>query len=151
MTVHAFDYDLEAVLPFAQSLIPGLARSEGMRAIGLRKSGALVAAAIYEGFNGTNIWVHLAATPGARWMTREYLQGCFAYPFLVCGVQRLSGYVDSSNMAARRLNEHFGYRLEATLTGAGVDGGDVLIYMMRRQDCRFIPQGARDAFSQYRV
>ena len=66
----SFDYDLDLVLPFAQSLIPGLARSDGMRCIGLRKHGDLVAAAIYEGFNGQNIWVHLAGLPGRRWMTR---------------------------------------------------------------------------------
>lgn len=141
MPKHTFDYDLEQVLPFAQHLIVGLVRSEDMRCIGLRKNGELVAAAVYEGFNGVNMWVHLAAVPGARWMTRDYLRACFAYPFLVCGVRRLSGYVMHDNLAARRLNEHFGYHIEATLAGAAADGGDVLIYMMRRQDCRFIPQG----------
>ena len=64
MARHEFDYELETVLPFAQSLIQGLARTEGMRAIGLRKDGELVAAAVYEGFNGQNMWVHLAAVPG---------------------------------------------------------------------------------------
>ena len=134
----SFDYDLEQVLPFAQSLIPGLARSDGMRCIGLRKDGELVAAAVYEGFNGQNMWVHLAGVPGQRWMTRDFLRAGFAYPFLVCGVQRLSGYVNSSNLAARRLNEHFGYRVEATLKGAAPDGGDVLIYVMWRKDCRYV-------------
>lgn len=134
----SFDYDLEQVLPFAQSLIPGLARSDGMRCIGLRKHGELVAAAVYEGFNGQNMWVHLAGLPGQRWMTRDFLRAGFAYPFLVCGVQRLSGYVNSSNLAARRLNEHFGYRVEATLKGAAPDGGDVLIYVMWRKDCRYV-------------
>ena len=134
----SFDYDLEQVLPFAQSLIPGLARSDGMRCIGLRKDGELVAAAVYEGFNGQNMWVHLAGVPGQRWMTRDFLRAGFAYPFLVCGVQRLSGYVNSSNLAARRLNEHFGYRVEATLKGAAPDGGDVLIYVMWRKDCRHV-------------
>ena len=76
--------------------------------------------------------------PGCNWMTRDYLRACFAYPFLVCGVQRLSGYVNSSNLAARRLNEHFGYRVEATLKGAAPDGGDVLIYVMWRKDCRYV-------------
>ena len=38
----SFDYDLDLVLPFAQTLIPGLARSDGMRCIGLRKQGELV-------------------------------------------------------------------------------------------------------------
>lgn len=134
----SFDYDLEQVLPFAQSLIPGLARTDGMRCIGLRKDGDLVAAAVYEGFNGQNMWVHLAGVPGQRWMTRDFLRAGFAYPFLVCGVQRLSGYVNSSNLAARRLNEHFGYRVEATLKGAAPDGGDVLIYVMWRKDCRYV-------------
>ena len=109
-----------------------------MRCIGLRKDGELVAAAVYEGFNGRNMWVHLAGVPGQRWMTRDFLRAGFAYPFLVCGVQRLSGYVNSSNLAARRLNEHFGYRVEATLKGAAPDGGDVLIYVMWRKDCRYV-------------
>lgn len=60
MARHEFDYELETVLPFAQSLIQGLARTEGMRAIGLRKDGELVAAAVYDGFNGQNMWVHQA-------------------------------------------------------------------------------------------
>ena len=135
MARHEFDYELDTVLPFAQSLIEGLARTEGMRAIGLRKDGALetVVAARPDVFNH-----NLETVPGCNWMTRDYLRACFAYPFLVCGVQRLSGYVNSSNLAARRLNEHFGYRVEATLRGAAPDGGDVLIYVMWRKDCRYV-------------
>ena len=135
---HTFDYDLDSVLPFAQSLIPGLARVDGMRAIGLRRGDELVAATIYEGFNGQNIWAHVAGKPGRRWMTRDYLRACFAYPFLVCGVQRLSGYVDASNADARRLDEHLGYKEEARLTGAASDGGDVIVYVMWRKDCRYV-------------
>lgn len=133
-----FDYDLVQVLPFAQSLIPGLARTDGMRCIGLRKHGCLVAAAVYEGFNGHNLWVHLAGLPDKRWMTRDFLRAGFAYPFDVCGVQRLSGYVDASNAQACRLNEHFGYQEEARLVGAAADGGDVILYVMRRENCRFL-------------
>ena len=84
------------------------------------------------------MWVHLAGLPGARWMTRDFLRAGFAYPFLVCGVKRLSGYVIASNTAACRLNEHLGYRVEATLAGAAPDGGDVLIYVMRKEDCRYV-------------
>lgn len=138
MTTHALDYDFDGIFPFAQSLIVGLRRSEDMRAIGLRRDGHLVAAAVYDGFNGQNIWVHLAGIPGKRWMTREFLRAGFAYPFLVCGVQRLSGYVNASNTEARRLNEHFGYQVEAILRGAAHDGGDVLIYVMWRKDCRYV-------------
>jgi gamma-glutamylcyclotransferase (GGCT)/AIG2-like uncharacterized protein YtfP len=138
MPTHELDFDITKVLPFAQSLIPGLHTSNDMRAIGLRRNDELVAAAVYEGFNGHNIWAHLCGVPGRRWMTREFLQAGFAYPFLVCKVQRISGYVNDSNHEARRLNEHFGYRVEATLRGAAYDGGDVLIYVMRREDCKYV-------------
>lgn len=136
--LHTLEYDLEVVLPFAQSLIPGLARCDGMRGIGLRRHGDLVATAIYEGFNGQNIWVHLAGLPGGRWMTRDFLRAGFAYPFKVCGVNRLSGYVNASNTDARRLNEHLGYEEEALLKGAAPDGGDVILYVMWRENCRFL-------------
>lgn len=138
MTAYHFDYDIDSVLPFAQQLIPGLHRADDMRAIGLRRDCELVAAAVYEGFNGHNIWAHLCGAPGKRWMTRDFLKAGFGYPFLVCGVQRISGYVNASNHEARRLNEHFGYRVEATLRGAAYDGGDVLIYIMRREDCKYV-------------
>lgn len=137
-TTHTLDFDISAVLPFAKRLIAGLHCADDMRAIGLRNDGELVAAAVYEGFNGQNMWAHLCGVPGKRWMTRDFLRAGFAYPFLVCGVQRLSGYVNADNLEARRLNEHFGYRHEATLAGAAPDGGDVLIYVMRREDCRYV-------------
>jgi RimJ/RimL family protein N-acetyltransferase len=138
VAIHALDYDLEGVLPFVQRLLPGLVRSEGMRAIGLRKNGELVAGAVFEGFNGRNLWAHIAAVPGARWLNRDFLRACFAYAFGVCGVSRVSGYVDESNRAARRFDEHLGFREEARLRGAGADGGDVIVYVMWRQDCRFL-------------
>lgn len=133
---HSFDYDLDAVFPFVQSLVPGLARTQDMRAIGLRRGGELVAGVLYEGFNGRNVWMHVAAEPGARWLVRDYLRACFAYPFLVCGVERISGYVNESNALARRFNEHLGFREEARLRGAGPDGGDVIIFVMWKKDCR---------------
>lgn len=135
---HAFDYDLDTVLPFVQRLLPGLPRSDDMRAIGLRRDGRLVAGVLYEGFNGRNLWMHVAAEPGARWLVRDYLRACFAYPFAVCGVDRVSGYVNESNAPARRFNEHLGFREEARLRGAAPDGGDVIIFAMWRQDCRHI-------------
>lgn len=133
---HTFDYDLDTVLPFVQRLLPGLARADDMRAIGLRRGGQLVAGVIYEGFNGRNLWMHVAAEPGARWLVRGYLRACFTYPFAVCGVDRVSGYVNESNAAARRFNEHLGFREEARLCGAAPDGGDVIIFVMWRQDCQ---------------
>lgn len=127
------------VFHFLNDLMP-MQMVAGMKGLGLERDGELVAGALYEGFSGHNVWVHLGAKPGGNWMTREYLRYCFYYPFVEMGVSRLSGYVNASNHAARRLNEHFGYTVEATLKGAASDGGDVLIYVMWRNQCRFLPR-----------
>ncbi|MBV5291308.1 MAG: GNAT family N-acetyltransferase [Curvibacter lanceolatus] len=133
-----FEQDLEQVLPFVQSLVSGLARVDGMSAIGLRRRGELIAGVVFEGFNGRNIWMHVGAAPGGRWLTREYLRACFRYAFEVRGVQRVSGYVEANNTAARRFDEHLGFREEARLVGAAQDGGDVLLYVMWRKDCPYV-------------
>jgi len=71
-------------------------------------------------------------------MTKQYLKECFSYAFDTLGVERLSGYVNASNVDAVRLDEHFGYKREAVLKGAAYDGGDVYSYVMWRKDCRFL-------------
>lgn len=135
---HAFEYNVAEVAGFMRQYLPGLKLSEGMVAIGLRRGQRLVAGVVFEGFNGRNVWMHVAAVPGGRWLVRAYLKACFAYPFLVAGVDRVTGYVDASNEAARRFDEHLGFVEEARLSGAAADGGDVILYVMRRADCRFL-------------
>lgn len=135
---HSFCYDLSRVLAFMRRHLPGLEHGQRATAIGLEREGKLTAGVLFDGLNPVNVWMHVAAEPGARWMTRDYLRAAFSYPFEVCQVQRISGYVDASNQAARRFNEHLGFRQEAALRGAAVDGGDVLIYVMWRHQCRFI-------------
>lgn len=125
------------VFAFVSEQVP-LNAVSGMQALGLEKEGRLIAGLVFEGFNGHNIWGHLAAAPGSRWMNRAFLHACFAYPFVQCGVARLSGYVNASNLAARRLDEHLGFEQEAVLHGAGSDGGDVIIYKMLRERCRYV-------------
>lgn len=111
---------------------------EGMKGLGLERDGEMVAGVLYEGFNGHNVWMHVAAVPDKRWMSKDYLWYCFHYPFNEMKVSRISGYVNASNEQARKFDEHLGFKAEATLSGAAPDGGDVLIYVMRRDDCRFL-------------
>lgn len=112
----------------------------GMKGLGLEVDGELVAGVLYEGFTGHNVWMHVAAVPGRRWMTRKYLRYCFEYPFNEMGCKRVSGWVEASNADARRFDEHLGFVPEAVLTGAAHDGGDVILYVMWRSQCRFISE-----------
>lgn len=111
----------------------------GMKGLGLERDGELIAGVLYEGFNGVNCWMHVATTPGKKW-TMEFLRYCFYYPFVEVGLKRVSGAVDASNLAARRFDEHLGFEREAVLLGAAADGGDVILYVMWRDKCRYLPE-----------
>jgi hypothetical protein len=117
----------------------GLALSTTATALGqLDRAGVeLQIGVIYESYNGANVWMHVAALPGTFPM-RDFVSRCFSYAFDTLGVQRITGWVAAGNTPSRRLVEHLGFRLEATLQGAEQDGDDALIYVMRREDCRVL-------------
>lgn len=128
--------DTLRVLEFVKTRV-GVPAMEGMKAVGLERDGQLVAGVLYEGFNGQSVWTHIASQPGAPW-TREFLRYIFEYPFNELGVQSIFGWVEACNEKARRFDEKLGFEVDACLREAGPDGQDVLIYRMRRDQCRFI-------------
>jgi len=129
--------DAERVFRFLTFQGVDLIRSAGQQGIGVERSGELVGGVMYDDYNGSNIWMHVAGTEGIRWATRDFVRSVFRYPFEQLKCNRITGWVEASNERARRLDEHLGFWPEATLTGAAKDGGDVIIYCMRREDCRF--------------
>lgn len=107
------------------------------QAIGVLDSNdSLVAGVLYDHFNGRSIAMHVAGE-GGSWITRELLRAAFAYPFRQLGVNKVLGFVDSTNKEAQRLDEHLGFQLEAVLKDAGPQG-DLLLYSMRAEQCRYL-------------
>jgi hypothetical protein len=86
--------------------------------------------------------MHVAAVPGARWMTREFLWVCFDYPFNQLRVNKILGLVDSTNVPAQRFDQNLGFVLEHSIKDAG-KVGDLLVYSMTRQQCRFLEMGEK--------
>jgi len=106
--------------------------------IGLEENGELIAGVFYNMFTGAGISMHVAAVPGRRWMTREYLFCCFAYPFLQLNCRRVTGLVRVSNLEARKFDEHLGFKREGLIREAFDDGEDGLLYGMLKPECRWI-------------
>lgn len=109
-----------------------------IKAIGHERDGELIAGVVYEDYTGNAIQGHVAAEHGSRWMTPSFLWACFYYPFKQLGVRCMYGQVSAANLAAQRLDEHLGFKRLAVLEGAAPGGEDLIIYVMRPEECRFL-------------
>ena len=82
--------------------------------------------------------MHIAAVPGRRWMTRDFLRVAFRYPFWQLGCRRVTGYVPASNADALRFDLHLGFVQEGRMREALPDGEDVIVLGMLRNECRWL-------------
>lgn len=113
----------------------------GAVGIGLEENGELISGVVFNMYSGPSISMHVAAVPGKRWMTREYLWRCFAYPFIQLNCHRVTGLVRVDNLEAQRFDEHLGFKKEGLLRRACTDGTDMILYGMLRDECRFLDLG----------
>lgn len=121
------------------SRIGGEFNPKSSTAIGLERDGELIAGVLFDNFLGGSIAMHVAGE-GGHWMTREFARACFGYAFNQLRVHKVLGFVDSLNAAARRYDEHLGFRLEHVIAGAGRDG-DLCVYSMTSDQCRWVNHG----------
>jgi RimJ/RimL family protein N-acetyltransferase len=98
------------------------------------EDGRPIAGALYDLYNTVSIHCHIwvEGTPSRAWYA-----AIFDYPFNQLQLHKLIGHVYSSNMEARKLDEHFGFVVEATIKDFSPEG-DLLIYTMTREQCKII-------------
>lgn len=108
--------------------------------IGVLRDGHIVAGVVFNEFNGANINMHVAAVPRSRWLSRTALRHFFHYPFIQTGVGRITVPIGEGNTPAQRLVEGVGFKYETELADAHPTGC-LLIYVMRRADCRWLSEG----------
>lgn len=112
------------------------------KTLALAEDDRLIAAVLYESYNGASIQTHIAAEPGANWLTRRFLWVIFDYPFVQLNCNLIVSVVASSNSVSRRFVEHLGFEIQATLKDAHPDG-DLVIYGLYKQNCKWLKLGAR--------
>ena len=110
---------------------------EWCEAIGLEDDGKLLAVVVYNLYSGADIAMHIAAVPGRRWMTREFLRVAFRYPFVQLKCRRVSGFVPASNTDALRFDLHLGFVREGLMREALENGEDVIVLGMLERECRW--------------
>jgi RimJ/RimL family protein N-acetyltransferase len=105
------------------------------KGIGLLKDGVLVAGAAYDKYNGRNIFVHqrIDAKP-----TKAYWRAIASYPFEDLGCSRMTVTVEASNAKSLKLVTHLGFVEEARLSGAAGDGGDFILLVLWKENCKLL-------------
>jgi RimJ/RimL family protein N-acetyltransferase len=131
-------YDTMRAFEFFAKNKPKLLLHEDMKGLLLERNGEVVAAAIFENWSPYSVWIHLTAIPGCHWMTKTALGYIFKYPFVEVGVRRVAARIDSTRADAIKLAEKTGFKHHATLTGLAFDGGDVFIYVLEKEDCKYV-------------
>ena len=106
------------------------------RAIGMASNGEIRFAAIYDDWSDVGCLFHFASDGKPNWFTREMAIRCFAYPFMQCGLRRMSALISLYNRPAVQFTMRFGgWKHEGTLRKAGLDGEDLLLFGLLREDC----------------
>lgn len=101
--------------------------------LGLIKNGDIKAGFVYDGYNGASCMMHVAAQE----FTREFIRIAFDYPFNQLKVKVIVSPVSASNKSACKLAERLGGKLLVTVP-EGHPEGDLNLYMMRRDECRWL-------------
>ncbi len=104
-------------------------------AIGKRRCGRIVAGVLYEDWNGANVSCHIRGE--GNWASRDFLRIIFDYPFNQLGVRRITCLVDSANTVSNHFVTRLGFSLECSLAEA-TPRGNLNIYRMKRDECRFL-------------
>lgn len=108
--------------------------------MGIAQDGKIVAGVLFEDYNGASLAMHCAGEP--RSLFRRFLWMVFDYPFAQLKCKKVYGPVPASNIGACRLNEHLGFKVETRLVDAHPEG-DILLFAMRKEDCRWLVLGER--------
>jgi RimJ/RimL family protein N-acetyltransferase len=100
----------------------GLPWSTDFRALARVVDGEIVGCVGFEGFNGRSVRLHMA---GARsgWITREFIQRAFRYPFVTLDLPMVFGVVPSGNTTALEIDRRLGFKELLYIPGAHADGG----------------------------
>jgi hypothetical protein len=115
----------------------------GSPGIAIERDGTLLVGVAYDGYTGSNIIIH-SRCDDRRAPSRRFYWMIFDYPFNQLKVTCVRGLVDSRNAEAKRVNRRLGFKYEHSLADY-FPGGDAIIYVMRRADCKFLALGDRYA------
>lgn len=123
-----------------QAIPGGFSYNEDVRAFGVLSPDTpptMAAAVAWTNFNGINIEASFASKDPS-WQGRAVLREIFEYPYVHCGVERVTTLIAASNKQSILFNVRLGFEFEARIVRAAHDGGDIIVMRMFKENCRWI-------------
>lgn len=102
------------------------------RGIGWERDGRIVAGAMFYGYSGAQIFVHVARDKWLR-MPPTLIAAMIDYPFVQLGCKYLRAFISEHNGAAIDFARRLGASLEAELQD-GLEGANILIFGLPRAE-----------------
>lgn len=98
--------------------------------------GCTVGMVAYDGWTPGSVQAHMAVAYPAVW--RALLRPAFDYPFRFAGKEVLIGVIASDNARSVAAARAFGFTEAHRITDGWSKGTDLIIFEMRRADCRWL-------------
>lgn len=107
-------------------------------AIGLEKDGDVVIGVVIDNYMVQGAASLHCAISDKRALDRTFLKTLFTWLFVELDLKVLINRVAGSNAASIRLTEHIGYREFARFPLAWYGEDDLVLFEMRREQCRWL-------------
>ena len=98
----------------------------------------------YDGFIGKVCQMHVVKT-AHKPVPRKLLWAAFDYPFNRAGIEMILGVVNSNNEYAMNFDEHLGFKELNRLPGMHDDGGDLVLFGMKKAECKWVKEKKYEA------
>lgn len=106
-------------------------------AIGVVRSGRIVAAALFTNYQPPTIEITFVTTT-PRWASREMIRGILAYPFVQLECKRITAVTEACNIPARSFLERLGFRQEGIHPDAFPSGEGISYGLLRADAARWL-------------
>jgi hypothetical protein len=71
-------------------------------------------------------------------INRTFLRAIFEYPFVQCKLTHVIAIVSANNDRAMSIDKRLGFEEFASLSGAGLEGEDLVLLQMERSKCQWL-------------
>lgn len=102
-----------------------------VKSFGLVSEQGIHAVTLYDNFSEADCNIHIASDGTRHWLSRQYLNMSFYYPFVQWNLRRVTGLVPAKNADALRFDLHLGFEQEGYLKHALPDDDLIVLGMTR--------------------